>query len=87
LFGATLPKGTRISKRIEVLSDFAQPYHVSLAEAKAITARKDGQFINSRQIRLTRSDSKRSEWTVRGPSAFYSENVAFGPKFGTLQLT
>lgn len=75
-------------KLIEVLlHDGGSSYHVTIAEAKQLTRTEQAKWLNPRQIKRSRDVSKRGLWAVVGRAAMYSEGVALGPKFGTLQLT
>lgn len=70
-----------------LLYDGSSSYHVTVDEAKQLTRTQQAKWLNPRQIKRAEDVSKRGLWAVRGPAAMYSDGLALGPKFGTLQLT
>ena len=82
-----VPAGTAISKNIEVSHDGGASYFVTVADAKRLTSSSQAKWDGPKRIKLNSYTSKRGIWAVRGPAAFYCQGQAFGPKFGTLQLT
>jgi hypothetical protein len=84
---ACIPEGFPISKLITAIPTDAEPYQITFEHAKRIVAAGDGRWKGRNKLYLTPDKSKRGLWAVVGQAAMYSEGVALGPKFGTLQLT
>lgn len=87
LFRRVFLEGTPISKLITAFPTDAEPYQITFEHAKRIAAAGDGRWKGRNKLYLTPDKSKRGVWAVVGHAALYCEGVAFGPKFGTLQLT